>query len=58
MLWILIVVVLFGSGYSFAHAFYLWRDRNKLGAFGIILVGLLISDFFLYGRFTINHSLS
>ncbi len=45
MLWILIVVVLFGSGYSFAHAFYLWRDRNKVGAFGIILVGLLIAIF-------------
>ncbi len=45
MLWIFIVVVLFGSGYSFAHAYYLWRDRNKVGAFGIILVGLLIAIF-------------
>ncbi len=38
-------VVLFGSCYSFAHAYYLWRDQNKVGAFGITLVGILIGIF-------------
>ncbi|WP_394236024.1 hypothetical protein [Niallia oryzisoli] len=36
-------VVLFGSCYSFWYAYYLIKDKNKLGAFGMVLVGCLIS---------------
>ncbi|MBZ5753315.1 hypothetical protein M3184_04015 [Metabacillus litoralis] len=39
------VVVLFGSCYSFWYAYYLIKDKNKLGAFGMALVGLLIGVF-------------
>jgi hypothetical protein len=35
-------VVLFGGAYSFLHAYFLVKDRNKMGAFGISLVGLVI----------------
>lgn len=35
-------VVLFGGVYSFLHAYFLLKDRNKMGAFGISLVGLVI----------------
>jgi hypothetical protein len=37
------MIVLFGTGYSLWYAYYLLKDKNKLGAFGITLVGLLIS---------------
>lgn len=39
---ILWIVVLFGGLYSFAHAYFLIKDKNKLGAFGITLIGLVI----------------
>lgn len=42
MKFILWTVVLFGGLYSFAHAYYLLKDKNKLGAFGITLIGLMI----------------
>ncbi|WP_442596527.1 hypothetical protein [Neobacillus sp. D3-1R] len=35
-------VVLFGAFYSFGHAFYLIKDKNKFGAIGISLVGVII----------------
>jgi hypothetical protein len=35
-------VVLFGGAYSFLHAYFLVKDRNKIGAFGISLIGLVI----------------
>lgn len=35
-------VVLFGGAYSFLHAYYLIKDRNKIGAIGISLVGIVI----------------
>lgn len=31
-----------GSGYSFWYAYYLIKDKNKVGAFGITIIGLLI----------------
>ncbi len=36
------MVVLIGSGYSFWYAYYLKKDKNKFGAFGITIIGLLI----------------
>lgn len=36
------IVVLFGVSYSLWYAYYLIKDKNKLGAFGMLLVGLLI----------------
>jgi hypothetical protein len=39
---ILWMVVLFGGLYCFAHAYFLLKDKNKLGAVGIILIGVVI----------------
>ena len=36
------IVVLLGSLYSFWYAYYLLKDKNKLGSFGMTLVGGLI----------------
>jgi hypothetical protein len=36
------IVVLYGAAYSFLHAYFLIKDKNKMGAFGISLVGLVI----------------
>jgi hypothetical protein len=36
------MVVIFGGFYSFAHAYFLLKDKNKLGAFGITIIGLVI----------------
>ncbi|WHZ05481.1 hypothetical protein QNH48_12980 [Neobacillus sp. YX16] len=35
-------VILFGGAYSFLHAYFLFKDKNKIGAFGISLVGSVI----------------
>jgi hypothetical protein len=35
-------VVLFGGGYSFLHAYFLIKDKNKIGAVGVSLVGIVI----------------
>jgi hypothetical protein len=39
---ILWIVVLSGGLYSFAHAYFLIKDKNKLGALGITFIGLVI----------------
>ncbi|WP_338470698.1 hypothetical protein R4Z10_18210 [Niallia sp. XMNu-256] len=38
-------IVVFGLVYSFWYAFYLVKNKNKLGATGMALVGLLIGIF-------------
>jgi hypothetical protein len=43
-------IALVGTGYSFWYAYYLIKDRNKLGAFGIAFVGLLISGLAYFVR--------
>jgi hypothetical protein len=35
-------VVSFGAAYSFIHAYFLIKDKNKIGAAGISLVGIVI----------------
>jgi hypothetical protein len=37
------VVVMCGAFYSFGHAYFLIKDKNKLGAIGISVVGLTIT---------------
>lgn len=39
LLWL---VVLFSSGYSFWYAYYLIKGKNRIGAFGVAVVGILI----------------
>lgn len=36
-------VVLCGAFYSFGHAYFLIKEKNKLGALGISMVGLAIT---------------
>lgn len=43
MIFVFWTVVLFGAVYSFGHAYFLLKDKNKWGAIGISLVGLAIS---------------
>ena len=43
-------VISFGSFYSFWYAYYLIKDKNKLGAFGLIILGFLISGLSLMIR--------
>ena len=43
-------IVLFGSCYSFWYAYYLMKDQNKLGSFGMAMVGgLIIALSFMVG---------
>jgi hypothetical protein len=35
-------VVCTGSVYSFWYAYYLLKDKNKMGAVGMVLIGVLI----------------
>lgn len=46
MMW---AIVLFGSLYSFGHAFFLLKDKKKLGAVGISLIGctIILCSFFI-----------
>ncbi|MDQ0229987.1 hypothetical protein [Metabacillus malikii] len=39
LLW---AIVLIGTLYSFGHAYVLMKDKNKLGAFGMSIVGCSI----------------
>jgi hypothetical protein len=36
------VVVLFGSVYSFAFAYHLLKEKNKIGAYGVLIFALMI----------------
>lgn len=43
MKFIFCAVVLCGTFYSFGHAYFLIKEKNKLGAIGISIVGLAIT---------------
>nr|WP_263327446.1 hypothetical protein [Neobacillus sp. Marseille-Q6967] len=42
MKYIFWAVVIFGALYSFGHGYFLLKDKNKIGAVGISIVGLAI----------------
>jgi hypothetical protein len=43
-------IVLVGALYSFAYAFYLIKDKNKMGAIGLVFIGLLICGLSFFVR--------
>jgi len=45
MRFLLYLIVFFGFAYSIGHSLVLFKDKNKLGAFGMLLVGITIVVF-------------